>query len=76
MSRRKRLTRRARSRADERKPDALALYDPERMTPAEAIIATARAQGCTCKPEVTIDGVRAFLRHDDWCALLRKQDVN
>jgi hypothetical protein len=58
------------------KPDALAFYDPDAMTPAEAVIATARAQGCSCQPEVTISGMRAFLRHDTWCALLRKRDVN
>jgi hypothetical protein len=46
------------------------------MTPQEAAIVAARAEGCTCAPEVTIAGVSAFLRHDDWCALLRKRDVN
>jgi hypothetical protein len=54
----------------------VALFDPTQTTAIEAVTAAARGQGCTCDPEVTIDGVRAFLRHDDWCALLRQQDVN
>lgn len=57
-------------------PDALAFFDEERTTPEEAVIAAARAQGCTCQPEVTVRGASAFLRHDDWCALLRKRDTN
>jgi hypothetical protein len=58
------------------KPDAFALYDPDAMTPQEAAIVAARADGCTCAPTVTIAGVSAFLRHDDWCALLRREGVN
>jgi hypothetical protein len=64
------------ARRPRKRPDAIALYDPERTSAIDAAIAAARGQGCTCQPEVTIDGVRAFLRHDDWCALLRKRDVN
>jgi excisionase family DNA binding protein len=58
------------------KPDAIALYDPERTTVNEAVTAAARAEGCTCNPEVTIKGVSAYLRHDQHCALLRRKDVN
>ena len=59
-----------------RRPAAGVLYNPDAMTPRQAAIVAARAEGCTCKPTVTVDGVRAFLQHDDWCALLRRQDVN
>jgi hypothetical protein len=58
------------------RPDALAFFDPEQTTPEEAVTAAARAEGCTCNPTVTIRGARAVLQHDDWCALLRKRDLN
>jgi hypothetical protein len=71
-----RSDRRRRPRAQRREPDAVALFDPTQTSAVEAVIATARGQGCTCKPDVTIEGVRAVLHHDEWCALLRKRDVN
>jgi hypothetical protein len=60
----------------ERRPTSAVLYDHERITAQEAAIVAARAEGCTCAPEVTIAGVSAFLRHDSWCSLLRRRDVN
>jgi hypothetical protein len=73
MSRQDRRSQHARRVAN---PDALAFYDPDAMTPDEAVLAAARAQGCTCRPTVTLHGASAVLQHDDWCALLRKRDVN
>jgi hypothetical protein len=55
---------------------AVVLYDDQRITAQEAAIVAARAEGCTCAPEVTIAGVSAVLRHDSHCALLRRKDVN
>lgn len=42
----------------------------------EAAVATARASGCDCDPDVTLDhepdgtGGRGRVAHDDWCRLL------
>jgi hypothetical protein len=58
------------------RPTSAVLYDHLRITAQEAAIVAARAEGCTCAPEVTIAGVSAYLRHDQHCALLRRQDVN
>jgi hypothetical protein len=58
------------------KPTSAVLYDDQQITAQEAAIIAARAEGCTCAPEVTIAGVSAFLRHDSHCALLRRRDVN
>ena len=52
------------------------LYDGQQITAQEAAIVAARAEGCTCAPEVTIAGTSAFLRHDPECVLLRRRDVN
>jgi hypothetical protein len=77
MSSPSRRLRRARERQQRHAtPDAYALYAEDRMTAEEAAIVVARAEGCTCTPTVTIAGQRAFLAHDDWCALLRRKDVN
>jgi hypothetical protein len=61
-----------------RKQPAVVAYDRDRFaTPQEALLAAARAQGCTCNPVITIDdNDNATARHDDWCALLRRQDTN
>lgn len=61
----------------QRLPMAVA-YRPERFeTPEQAAIAATRAAGCTCDPDITINGIRATVKHDDWCALLRRdRDVN
>jgi hypothetical protein len=58
-------------------PSVLA-YDPERLPARDAVLAAARAQGCTCKPTINIapDSYNATVEHDDWCALLRRQDTN
>jgi hypothetical protein len=74
MSRSGRLPRRHRD--PRHGPDAVALFDPNQTSAVEAARAAARAHGCTCDPEVAIDGVRAVLAHDHWCALLRQEDVN
>lgn len=67
--------------ADRHKQDPMrrpagVLYDGQQITAQEAAIVAARAEGCTCAPEVTIAGVSAFLRHDPDCVLLRLRDAN
>ena len=56
-------------------PQVLA-YAPSRLTPREAALIAARVAGCACEPDVEIRDVHAFIRHDDWCPVLRKGDVN
>jgi hypothetical protein len=52
-------------------------YDPERMTAHEAVLTAARLAGCTCNPDIELaEPPHAHVRHDNWCALLRAQDVN
>lgn len=65
-------------RRPQRPAPSLLAYDPARLAKRDAVLAAARAQGCTCKPTITIapDGYNATVGHDDWCALLRRQDVN
>ena len=58
----------------------LALF-PADQDPARAALLAARAQGCTCSPEVEIRELRpgvhtAIVAHDAWCALLRREDRN
>jgi hypothetical protein len=67
-----------RARGRQRRPPTIIAYDTSAFTSAEDALRTAaRAQGCTCKPDVTLtDDGQAHLLHDDWCALLRRQDVN
>lgn len=56
----------------------LVAYDMGSFPSAQdAVLAAARAQGCTCRPDITLDGAgHAHALHDDWCALLRRGDVN
>lgn len=49
--------------------------------PKVMALATARAEGCTCDPEIELveiepDLYSARVAHDDWCALLRAEDRN
>lgn len=52
------------------------IYKPGVLTDREAIQAAIRAEGCTCKATVRIEGIHAHVEHDAWCPILRKQDVN
>ncbi len=59
-----------------RRPQTIAAYDADRLTAKDAALTAAKADGCTCNPDITINGTHATVRHDDWCALLRRRDVN
>ena len=65
-----------------RKPmlSTAALFSEKAMTAEEAAFAAARAEGCTCDPEVKlveVDGIHyGAMLHDDWCALMRRADMN
>jgi hypothetical protein len=78
MSSPARRLRRARERQHKRIAPTIVAYDKSTFTtPEDALRVAARAQGCTCNPHITLDsGGHATARHDDWCALLRRQDVN
>lgn len=78
MSNPARRLRRARERQQPRRTPTIVAYDTSAFTSAEDALRTAaRAQGCTCKPDVTLtDDKQAHLLHDDWCALLRREDAN
>jgi hypothetical protein len=54
----------------------VALYAPARISAARVAHAAAIAAGCTCRPDVEIRGDVATVRHDSWCALLRRDDKN
>jgi hypothetical protein len=56
-----------------KQPAQLVIYRPDAIeSPEQAALAAARALGCTCQPEVAIhDGIRAVIRHDDDCPILR-----
>lgn len=55
----------------------LIAYDPERVTEDEAVLAAARASGCTCSPDLRATDGRTLVYHDHWCGLLRGlEDVN
>jgi hypothetical protein len=56
-------------------PQLALILDPTLDAKRAALIA-ARAAGCTCAPDVEIRGIRATVRHDNWCALLRREDRN
>jgi hypothetical protein len=58
------------------RPPQLVAYLTDRLAAREATLAAARASGCTCQPEIELDWPRVYCRHDDWCALLRCEDVN
>jgi hypothetical protein len=38
----------------------------------------ARAAGCTCVPDIVMSDADQYARvyHDDWCGLLRREDLN
>jgi hypothetical protein len=57
-------------------PDARVIYDPGRFSLEQAALLGARAEGCTCEPDIRTEGVHAYVAHDDWCALLRRKDTN
>lgn len=59
-----------------RRQPQLAAYRTDRFAAHEATLAAARASGCTCQPEIELKWPRVYCRHDDWCALLRREDVN
>lgn len=42
----------------------------------DAALAATKAAGCTCEPDITIDGDVVTIKHDHWCAVLRRKDVN
>ena len=52
------------------------IYDEQKVTAAEAALMAARVSGCTCDPEIDLEGIAATVYHDDWCALLRREDRN
>jgi hypothetical protein len=56
----------------------MVVFETGRVSPREAMLAAARAAGCTCAPNILLSDVDhcAGVYHDDWCALLRRQDVN
>jgi len=56
----------------------MVVYDSTAFATAEdAVRAAARAQGCTCTPDVTLGPYpHARVEHDDWCVLLRQGDLN
>ncbi len=55
----------------------LVIYSTGKITtPEQAALAAAKASGCTCEPEITVKGITATISHDDWCALLRREDRN
>jgi hypothetical protein len=71
-----RSLRRQRARQQARAPMVVA-YDPSRFTdPLEAALIATRTAGCTCSPEIEVNGIHATVRHDAWCSVLRRQDVN
>jgi hypothetical protein len=67
-----------RSRERQRRAPTVVAYDKSAFTSAEeALRAAARAQGCTCNVQITLgNNGHAHAQHDDWCALLRREDVN
>lgn len=42
----------------------------------DAALAATKAAGCTCEPDITFDGDMARIKHDYWCAVLRRKDTN
>jgi hypothetical protein len=69
-----------RSRRHRRKPPFAQLveFEPGRVSARQAMLAAARAAGCTCAPDVVVSDVDqcAGIFHDEWCALLRRGDLN
>jgi hypothetical protein len=51
-------------------------YSSEQLDPKEAALVAAKAAGCTCEPDITIDGDEATIKHDHWCAVLRRKDTS
>lgn len=57
-------------------PTQIVAFRPP-FTARGALLVAAKAAGCTCDPDIDIgDWPQARVRHDDWCALLRRADVN
>lgn len=59
---------------------SLALF-PIDEDPREAALIAARAEGCTCEPEVELVEIEprvyvSRVAHDPWCVLLRRRDRN
>jgi len=73
-----RRLRRARERQQKHVAPTAVIYDTTSFRTAEdALLVAARAEGCTCDPDITLaDPPHAHVYHDDWCALLRRQDIN
>jgi hypothetical protein len=66
----KRQLARARARQQRRSPRVVA-YSSEQFSQDEAVFASTRLAGCTCEPDIRIDGQDVHVKHDQWCALLR-----
>jgi hypothetical protein len=72
MSKFDRHVRRRRSAAS-----SVIAFDTAKLSLEDAKITAARAEGCTCQPELSkIDWPHVTILHDDWCPVMRKQDVN
>lgn len=66
-----------RRQRDSVRPSQLVAYAADRLSAREALLSATRAAGCTCSPTIELDNwPNAHVYHDDWCALLRAEDVN
>lgn len=61
----------------ERIPPTIVVID-EDVDLRKAIIAAARAEGCTCEPDIALRGETGHVTvaHEDWCGLIRSRDRN
>jgi hypothetical protein len=52
-------------------------FNPDRLSLEDATVAAARAEGCVCDPQLSkIAWPHVTILHDDWCPVMRRQDVN
>jgi hypothetical protein len=52
------------------------IYDPDRLSAKDAALIAARELGCTCAADITVSDGVAWILHDWYCALARREDVN
>jgi hypothetical protein len=80
----KRRKRKANPHAERRKRkpkppvEQFVVFEPDLVSSRDAMLAAARAAGCTCRPDIVVCDLhrRAAIFHDEWCALLRQGEAN
>jgi hypothetical protein len=57
-----------------REPSMAITFSSAELEPHEAALTATRRAGCTCDPEIEIEGKAITIKHDYKCPVLRRRD--